>query len=49
MTYETRFQDWDYVNLSIEGVAPARYDIFSTFGLDDNYYRGTDWFNVQVG
>ncbi len=49
MTYETTFQDWDYVNLTVEGVSEGRYDIFSTFGLDDIYYRGTDWYNVQVG
>ena len=46
-TYETYFQDWDYVNLTIQ--APAgRYDIFSTFQFDDEYSRGTDWFNVEL-
>jgi hypothetical protein len=47
MTYETTYQDWDYVNLTI-AVPEGRYDIFSTFELDDNYYRGTDWFDVVI-
>lgn len=47
MTYETTYQDWDYMNLTI-AVPEGRYDIFSTFELDNNYYRGTDWFDVVI-
>ena len=44
-TYETYFQDWDYVNITI-AVPEGRYDIFSTFRFNDTYTIGTDWFNV---
>lgn len=47
LTYETYFQDWDYVNLTVV-VPEGRYDIFSTFEFDGNYSRGTDWFDVVV-
>jgi hypothetical protein len=46
-TYETYYQDWDYVNITI-AVPAETYDIFSTFGLDGEYSRGTDWFAVEV-
>ena len=48
LTYETYHQDWDYVNLTISGVPAGRYDIFSTFGFNDEYSRGTDWFGVVI-
>lgn len=47
MTYETYYQNWDYVNLTF-AVPEGRYDIFSTFGFNDNYTRGTDWFDVVI-
>ena len=47
MTYETYYQDWDYVNLSFT-IQPGRYDIFSTFKLGEDYTRGTDWFDVVL-
>ena len=48
LTYETYFQDWDYVNLTIPNVPAGRYDIFSTFELGGEYTRGTDWYNVLL-
>jgi len=46
-TYETYYQNWDYVNITVP-VPEGRYDIFSTFGFNDNYTRGTDWFDVVI-
>ena len=48
LTYETYFQDWDYVNLTIPDVSAGRYDIFSTFELGGEYTRGTDWYDVLL-
>ena len=47
MTYETYFQDWDYVNMTI-AVPAGHYDIFGTFGFNDNYYRAVDWYDVVI-
>jgi len=47
LTYETYYENWDYVNLTI-AVPEGRYDIFSTFGFNDNYTRGTDWYAIEV-
>lgn len=47
-TYETYYQDWDYVNITIESVPIENYDIFSTFEFDGEYSRGTDWYNVRL-
>lgn len=46
-TYETYYQDWDYVNITF-AVPEGRYDIFSTFRFNDNYTIGTDWFDVLI-
>ena len=48
LTYETRYQDWDYVNLTIGNISTGKYDIYSTFELGGNYTRGTDWFGVRI-
>ena len=47
MTYETYYQDWDYVNITI-AVPAGYYDIFGTFGFNDTYYIAVDWFGVRV-
>lgn len=47
-TYETYYQDWDYVNLTIAGVPAGRYDIFATFRFNDEYTRATDWYSVVL-
>ena len=46
-TYETYYQDWDYVNITF-AVPEGRYDIFSTFRFNDTYTIGTDWFDVEL-
>jgi hypothetical protein len=46
-TYETYYQDWDYVNITF-AVPEGRYDIFSTFRFNDEYTIGTDWFDVEL-
>ena len=46
-TYETYYQDWDYVNITI-AVPAGHYDIFGTFGFNDNYYRAVDWYDVLI-
>ncbi len=46
-TYETYYQDWDYVNITF-AVPEGRYDIFSTFKFNDEYIIGTDWFDVLI-
>ena len=48
ITYETYHYDWDYMNLTLMGLPEGRYDIHSTFALEDNYYRGTDWYDVEI-
>lgn len=48
LSYETYAMDWDYMNLTMSGLAPGRYDIHSTFYLEDTYYRGTDWYDTLV-
>ena len=47
LTYETYYENWDYVNLTV-AIPEGRYDIFSTCAFNDNYTRGTDWFDVMV-
>ncbi len=46
-TYQTYYQDWDFVNITI-AVPEGRYDIFSTFAFNGEYSIGTDWFAVEV-
>jgi len=53
LTYETYYQDWDYVNLTLTNLTDGRYDIFATFSItqngEDRYSRATDWYDVCVG
>ena len=46
MTYETYYQDWDYVELEECCIGPGRYDIFATFELHGDYTRAVDWYDV---
>ena len=48
LDYETRYQDWDYVNLTVGNVSTGKYDIFGTFQFNDNYIRAIDWLGVEV-
>tara|TARA_R110002020_G_scaffold3967_3_gene17427 strand:+ start:72 stop:1082 length:1011 start_codon:yes stop_codon:yes gene_type:complete len=53
LTYETYYQDWDYVNLTLTNLTDGRYDIFATFSIkqngEDRYSRAVDWYDVCVG
>lgn len=48
LTYETYYQDWDYVNLTLDGLRSGKYDIFATFEIHGDYTRGVDWYAVEV-
>jgi hypothetical protein len=48
LTYETRYQDWDYVNITVGNLSEGKYDIFATFQFNDNYTRAIDWYAVEL-
>ena len=48
LTYETYYQDWDYVNLTECCVASGKYDIFATFEIHGDYSKAVDWFGIEV-
>lgn len=53
LTYETYYQDWDYVNMSLTNLTDGKYDIFATFSIkqngEDKYSRAVDWYDVCIG
>ena len=53
LTYETYYQDWDYVNMTLTNLTDGRYDIFATFSIkhngEDRYSRAVDWYDVCLG
>ena len=53
LTYETYYQDWDYVNMTLTNLTDGRYDIFATFSIKQNgeerYSRAGDWYDVCMG
>ena len=48
LTYETYYQDWDYVNLTECCVASGKYDIFATFEFKGEYSQAGGWYGVEV-
>jgi len=48
LTYETYYQDWDYVNVSAGGLVKGKYDIHATFEIHGDYTRAVDWYAVDV-
>lgn len=48
LTYETYYQDWDYVNVSASGLPRGKYDIFATFEIHGDYTRAVDWYGVEI-
>ena len=48
LTYETYYQDWDYVNVSATGLERGKYDIFGTFEIHGEYSRAVDWYGVEI-
>ena len=48
LTYETYYQDWDYVNLTMQGLVSGKYDIFATFEIHGDYTRAVDWYAIEV-
>ncbi len=48
LTYETYYQNWDYMNVSAEGLPSGKYDMFATFELDDEYSQAVNWYAIEV-
>ena len=48
LTYETYYQDYDYVNLTECCVVSGKYDIFATFEIHGDYSKAVDWFGIEV-
>lgn len=48
LTYQTYYQDWDYVNVSAGGLPKGKYDIFATFEIHGDYTRAVDWYGVEI-
>jgi hypothetical protein len=48
LTYETYYQDWDYVNLTDGLIGTGKYDIFATFEIHGEYTQAVNWFGIEV-
>tara|TARA_Y100000361_G_C11157074_1_gene344833 strand:- start:356 stop:1177 length:822 start_codon:yes stop_codon:yes gene_type:complete len=48
ITYETYYQDYDYVNLTECCIGVGKYDIFATFEIHGDYSKAVDWYGIEV-